>query len=1085
MLQDKRSAVSTGRFFSYISSVLISVFFVAVAAFGATTISTNITTDGTLSVSGASTFTGAIYATSTLTVTGVTSFFGNVGIGTSTPGTTFAVSGGVSVTGSTTASGFFATSSVITPLIAVTGAATSSFTGGITASSLGVTGGLAISGGSLLNTSTATSTWSGGISLTSLTTSAGFTMTGGSLNITSTASSTSANGINITAGCFAISGTCVGGGGGASGWTNAGGALYPTTATDKVGVGGSTTPWGLMSVESVGGTVGAATPIFVVGDSGTSTPFLLVRGGNGNVGIGTSTPWGQLSINNLAGATNPLFVVATSTALSATTTTVFVIDSTGRVGIGGTTSPSEQLTVLGNISNLTTSTTPPILKSSVLVEQIKTGIFVLGQNAYVARSNPSTDAPQLLVFDVATRTPALIGSVTLGGISDETTAIFAAGQHVYLAVTKSGDAGGKIRIFDVSQPARPVEIGIISPGLDNSINMLFVQGRYLYANVVTAIFIYDIADSSNPRLVGVTSGGAGSVEDFFVKGDYAYVTDSTAGALEIYNIANPSEARRISTIATGASAASPPNIDVSGNYAYVGGDGTSPVLIIYDISNPYSPRRVSSIATQPKPIVAVSGRYAYVRSIRGADGLLEVFDVSNPVMPIRVSEAYVGVDSSENQYILSVVGRYAYTLSGSGAGTGRLSVFDIGGLETTSALIHSLEAGNLQVRDDVIVKGQLQVASGLNVGSGGILSFGPLGIVASSTAPDRVSASFGNRVAIGTSTPVSRLTVWGAGTQSGSILRLVNSASSTLVNILENGNVGIGTSTPFALLSINATSSGTTHLFAVATSSAAGTSTIFLISGINGNIGIGGTSTPAGVLSINNTTKDAIALLIKAAGPGVAGNVAIAVDGDDTCTTPGGLPMFQTCALGDLAELFLNSEPVEAGDVVMFDSSNNLHLKKAVSSIAKSSPGLLAGIISTSPAIVFEGSGLKAMGGIYKPIEGKTPLALSGRVPVKINLENGPIATGDPITISSTPGVGMKARESGRIIGHALESFSGTTSENGGKIVVLVQNGYWVGESVRKIAVIEELEMKDRVTGEAYCVTIANGEFQKVKGECL
>ena len=41
---------------------------------------------------------------------------------------------------------------------------------------------------------------------------------------------------------------------------------------------------------------------------------------------------------------------------------------------------------------------------------------------------------------------------------------------------------------------------------------------------------------------------------------------------------------------------------------------------------------------------------------------------------------------------------------------------------------HSLEAGNLQVRNDVIAQGQLQVIGGINVGTGGIFTDGNVGV---------------------------------------------------------------------------------------------------------------------------------------------------------------------------------------------------------------------------------------------------------------------------------------------------------------------------------------------------------------------
>ncbi|MDB5176262.1 MAG: hypothetical protein JWM81_1120 [Candidatus Saccharibacteria bacterium] len=53
-------------------------------------------------------------------------------------------------------------------------------------------------------------------------------------------------------------------------------------------------------------------------------------------------------------------------------------------------------------------------------------------------------------------------------------------------------------------------------------------------------------------------------------------------------------------------------------------------------------------------------------------------------------------------------------------------------------------------------------------------------------------------------------------------------------------------------------------------------------------------------------------------------------------------------------------------------------------------------------------------------------MALAGRVPVNVSLENGPIAVGDYLTASSTPGFAMKATKSGPTLGTALTSYDGT-----------------------------------------------------------
>ncbi|MBI4033128.1 MAG: hypothetical protein HY377_01255 [Candidatus Blackburnbacteria bacterium] len=68
------------------------------------------------------------------------------------------------------------------------------------------------------------------------------------------------------------------------------------------------------------------------------------------------------------------------------------------------------------------------------------------------------------------------------------------------------------------------------------------------------------------------------------------------------------------------------------------------------------------------------------------------------------------------------------------------------------------------------------------------------------------------------------------------------------------------------------------------------------------------------------------------------------------------------------------------------------------------------------------------------------PVALVGRVPIKVTLENGPIQKGDYLTTSSTSGVGMKATRAGRVIGMALESFA---TDGIGEIIVFVNPHFY------------------------------------------
>lgn len=129
-----------------------------------------------------------------------------------------------------------------------------------------------------------------------------------------------------------------------------------------------------------------------------------------------------------------------------------------------------------------------------------------------------------------------------------------------------------------------------------------------------------------------------------------------------------------------------------------------------------------------------------------------------------------------------------------------------------------------------------------------------------------------------------------------------------------------------------------------------------------------------------------------------------------------------TSAYGDLAEYFtVNGNETEAGDIVSFDTNNPQAFTKAKGAYDK----LIAGVISENPSVL-----------INSPDQGK-PVALTGRVKVKVSTVNGTIKIGDYITSSDLSGVGMKATEKGMVIGRALENYY--KAENG-KIWVLIMN---------------------------------------------
>lgn len=141
----------------------------------------------------------------------------------------------------------------------------------------------------------------------------------------------------------------------------------------------------------------------------------------------------------------------------------------------------------------------------------------------------------------------------------------------------------------------------------------------------------------------------------------------------------------------------------------------------------------------------------------------------------------------------------------------------------------------------------------------------------------------------------------------------------------------------------------------------------------------------------------------------------------------------------DLAEFYYTKdETLMAGDVVALDSALSAGVKKTSNAYDSAT----VGVISTKPGVVL-GDSSNGEGG-YPAL-----VALSGRVPVKVSTENGPINPGDMLTASSMPGVAMKATKNGSIIGMAMTGYDNIGI---GAVTVFIKTTYFTGSKVLDLA---------------------------------
>ncbi len=144
------------------------------------------------------------------------------------------------------------------------------------------------------------------------------------------------------------------------------------------------------------------------------------------------------------------------------------------------------------------------------------------------------------------------------------------------------------------------------------------------------------------------------------------------------------------------------------------------------------------------------------------------------------------------------------------------------------------------------------------------------------------------------------------------------------------------------------------------------------------------------------------------------GRGGICVDNDGACiaSVQGRIAsVSQFTGNSDLAEMYFSSQSLETGEIVSLDGEL---------SVVRADEGTdpIIGVVSTKPGVLMGADDESTRAG-----ETAYPIALSGRVPIQLSTENGPIKKGDQLTLSSLPGVAMKATATGTVVGIALEDF--------------------------------------------------------------
>lgn len=302
--------------------------------------------------------------------------------------------------------------------------------------------------------------------------------------------------------------------------------------------------------------------------------------------------------------------------------------------------------------------------------------------------------------------------------------------------------------------------------------------------------------------------------------------------------------------------------------------------------------------------------------------------------------------------------------------------------------------------------GSIEICSATGVSGTATGSSFPVGVSGFATGPTSIGVSGGSDLNVGVQGSASATTGNTIGV-SGSVKS--PSGIGTEGSGPNTGVQGVATSTAFFAAGV----------FGHSTATSGVTRGVYGVSDSSGGIGVHGIAVTGGQFETGSGNE--------IIGRGL-GHTNFRVDDTGKVFADGG---FQASG-ADFAESFAirgDRDRYEPGDLLIIDRSATRRMALASKPYSK----LVAGIYSTKPGLL---GTVHAM--FDSEIEREVPLAVVGVVPCKVTAENGPIAPGDLLVSSSTPGFAMKGTNRkkmlGAVVGKALEPLPSGT----GVITILV-----------------------------------------------
>ncbi len=567
---------------------------------------------------------------------------------------------------------------------------------------------------------------------------------------------------------------------------------------------------------------------------------------SGNVGMGTTTPAAKLWVTGTSGTTTPLFVVASSSNVQ-----MFTVASNGNIGIGSTTPGATLSGPLASTFSIAASS--PNQASGAVAGN---ALSIRAANAVPGSSNVGAANGGSLSFTAGSAAQLTSGSGTGGGLT------FTAGVGI------GGGASGGMTFTAGSGHSSTASNG---GGLTFAAGAASSLGGAGGAISLTA-------GASGGRSGGSLSLGAGDWSGSGTGG--SVILTSGANASGINNGPSGDLILKVGDVTSGNAAVTPGTLTIQGgraNYSYafnagpLSSGGAITILTQQGAANTQATGTAGPGGPITTTLGAGSDASGNTNGTGGAGGLYSLMGGAGG-NATGAGGIHLGGNGSALTFT-SGAGGNATGASGTRTGGNGGNISILTGSGGTGATANGT-AGTLSLGVGGVTKLFFSAAGLVGIGTttptaalfvqgtGGTNPFA----IASSTGMQLFTVTQEGDVGIGTTTPSSLLTLshasspeisiynstslknWriGSGVGSGSANTTFGIADGSTSRFLidGSGNIGIGTTSPIAKLSVTGSGAGTGRAFVIADSSNVPRFTVL----DNGNLGFGST-TPGATLS--------------------------------------------------------------------------------------------------------------------------------------------------------------------------------------------------------------------------------------------